>query len=393
MPVSAEADCHNGGDFFTFSPVSIESYTRSLQQQQQQQQQHYSTESPPHQQYPYQSSAGTKRKFSASSSFSDTSFDNYDHVSQSLNHVSPSLNHVSSNVNHVSPNLNHVSPNLDHVSPNLNHVSPNNLNHLSYRQQQLLTPPQTPVSQFPYTWQQPEPGHAGHVPSKIRRILPRLEAASPSPELMAGYQHHTVSVNGVGFKIHYPSVANSNSNYNTINSNKNCSPGLNFLYEKSLNNARRWRENGLTVQLFYCIVCQFPADDEERMKRHIETFHIQSVTGGQLQCRQCGDTCSTEDTFLQHSAAHYQDNRVCKGCGAECSDEGSLREHEGECYECRPHRCEYCNKGFLISARVKHHRQTCSAGPEPPTFTCKVCSKTFHEKHKYVEHVPIHAYM
>ena len=54
---------------------------------------------------------------------------------------------------------------------------------------------------------------------------------------------------------------------------KAVSAALSYLYEKSLSSVRRWRENGLTVQLFYCVVCGLPSDSEQRIKSHIENRH------------------------------------------------------------------------------------------------------------------------
>ena len=259
-----------------------------------------------------------------------------------------------------------------------------------------LTPPQTPVGQM-YQGSKyaatcldtsyPEYQHVislqdeknyGHV-SKRRRILTQHP------------QHYVqmVSVNGVGFQIKYQSdLDSSNSNSKNINN-----PGISFLYEKSLNNAQRWRENGLTVQLFYCIVCQFQCDDDERMKSHIECIHGGIVAGGHLHCNPCNQIFYSEDTFLKHSASHYQSSTDCKGCGKGFTSQESLKEHTEHCHESRPHVCEYCDRRFLLSARLKHHRRNCSQAPEPSKFVCKVCNKHFKYHDKYVEHVPIHAFM
>ena len=345
MPVSAE-DYQNVGEYFTFSPVSIERYHQQniLHQQQQQQQ------------YPRATTALNPGNSNTSPHFGKRKFDELESV--------------------------------DNFDPRGYHVS------------QTLTPPQTPAghphvyqrsacldTSYPGYQQQSSPQDFGHV-SKVRRITTGHQQQNEQ-------QHYQmVSVNGVGFQIKYPSdLDNINSNGNNSGNKNINNPGINFLYEKSLNNAQRWRENGLTVQLFYCIVCQFPCDDDGTMKSHIESLHGNIVAGGHLHCSPCSQMFYSEDTFLQHSASHYQSSTDCKGCGGGFTSKESLRKHEEHCNQCRPYRCEYCDRGFILIARLKHHRRNCLSAPEPPKFICKVCNKQFTDKGKYFEHVPVHAFM
>ena len=147
------------------------------------------------------------------------------------------------------------------------------------------------------------------------------------------------------------------------------SAALSFLYEKSLASVRRWRENGLTVQLFYCAVCQLPVDCEERVRSHIETAHVhQGVQGAGQQ-------------------GHH-----CKGCGKEMGSQQAVDRHQEECGLYRPYRCEFCGKTFIISARLKHHRVTCQAAPAPAAQQCKVCCKKFSRRDQYLLHLPVHAF-
>ena len=162
------------------------------------------------------------------------------------------------------------------------------------------------------------------------------------------------------------------------------SAALSFLYEKSLGSVRRWRENGLTVQLFYCVVCSFPADSEERMKAHIETLHQDLASRGTAR----GSQELLEPTTTTSPGVHR-----CKGCSKELPSKAGLERHEEECPQYRPYRCEYCGRTFMISARLKHHRRNCLSAPEPPKFICKVCNKQFTDKGKYFEHIPVHAFM
>ena len=147
------------------------------------------------------------------------------------------------------------------------------------------------------------------------------------------------------------------------------SAALSFLYEKSLASVRRWRENGLTVQLFYCAVCQLPVDCEERVRSHIETAHVHQGLQGA-----------------------GQQGHTCKGCGKEMGSQQAVDRHQEECGLYRPYRCEYCGKTFIISARLKHHRVTCQAAPAPAAQQCKVCCKKFSRKDQYLLHLPVHAF-
>ena len=145
------------------------------------------------------------------------------------------------------------------------------------------------------------------------------------------------------------------------------SAAINFLYEKSVSNVRRWRENGLTVQLFYCAVCQLPVDSEERLRTHIQTRH----QDGQSQDR---------------------GGMECKGCGKEFISEQAVDRHQQECALYRPYRCQYCARTFLLSVRLRHHQLSCQAGPNPAGLQCKVCCKKFSRRDNYLLHLPVHAF-
>ena len=87
--------------------------------------------------------------------------------------------------------------------------------------------------------------------------------------------------------------------------------------------------------------------------------------------------------FFHHipeSNSHPQIN-VCRGCGKKFNTEELLGFHEKECLQCRPHRseivlfctfctvfmfffhflsrCDFCGQGFILAARLKHHRRSC----------------------------------
>ena len=293
MPISYD-DYQNGVEYFTFSPVSIERYAQSLQQQQYQQQQQLgqagldlSGGSPQQQEHVLDNSYG-KRKHENTS-------DNFDIKRRHVSHVS------------------------------------------GY--QQSLTPPQTPGNgngtgySQQYTWPMyqydltsPQDNNQG----RLRRLLPKnLESSSPQITGYTNrYQVRTMSVQ-------YPTFANNSNTMSHVN--RNISPGLHFLYEKSLNCVRRWRENGLTVQLFYCVVCQLPTDDEERLKAHIETFHNRTILGGQLHCDKCEEIFNNEDDFLQHTASHLKNSTKCNGCGRSFA---SLKTHLTQTIQCQEFQVE-----------------------------------------------------
>jgi len=182
---------------------------------------------------------------------------------------------------------------------------------------------------------------------------------------------------------------------------KPMSQALSFLFEKSLGSVQRWRENGITVQVFYCTVCQMPTDNEDRMRTHIECFHseLASITpssNGVYQCLQCEQICSDEASLARHKLIHITSTSYserCKGCGRNFSSADYLENHEKECSMYRPYRCDWCGKAYVVAARLKHHRMECSAGPTKPVFSCKVCSKNFDNFLDYCHHVPVHAFM
>ena len=129
---------------------------------------------------------------------------------------------------------------------------------------------------------------------------------------------------------------------------KPMSQALSFLFEKSLGSVRRWRENGITIQVFYCAVCQMPTDSEDRMRTHIETFHrdlssLSPSASGVYQCQECDQVCSDEASLARHKLIHVNTNspkEKCKGCGRNFATQESLANHEKDCSLYRPYRCE-----------------------------------------------------
>jgi len=349
-------EIRNESDFFNFSPIAVERYCQNNQQHQ-----------------PY-----------------ETPLDQ-------LQNISPSY-HQSNSQNRI-PNLNQGKRKLD-----ANDYSENKRINLSFMQsyaQILLTPPSTPgahghtnqgtslehlqgtwsLDTCPMTYQNYNMANIQDSENHFqqRNILHTIDNNSPTTQ---SDSRHQVT------PLQYPRKVNLNENLST-----NLCPGLNYLYEKSLNSVRRWRENGLTVQLFYCIVCQFPSDDEQRLRQHIDSQHSRSIVDGKYFCEKCQEIFYNEEGFLQHKSLFHKNQTDCNGCGRDFATKSNLKSHEEDCFECKPHRCEYCGKGFVIFARVKNHRLTCEMGPKSPIFTCKVCSKTFTKKENYYNHVPIHAFM
>jgi len=124
------------------------------------------------------------------------------------------------------------------------------------------------------------------------------------------------------------------------------SQALSFLFEKSLGSVRRWRENGITIQIFYCTVCQCPTDSEERLRTHIETFHrdlssLSPSPSGVYQCKECDQICADEASLARHKLIHVttgSPKERCKGCGRGFSNQESLANHEKDCSLYRPYR-------------------------------------------------------
>ena len=131
---------------------------------------------------------------------------------------------------------------------------------------------------------------------------------------------------------------------------KPMSQALSFLFEKSLGSVRRWRENGITIQVFYCAVCDCPTDNEERLRTHIETFHadhssLSPSRTGVYQCTTCDQTCPDEESLARHKLIHASiispnEKCKCKGCGRNFATPDSLANHETDCSLYRPYRCE-----------------------------------------------------
>jgi len=184
------------------------------------------------------------------------------------------------------------------------------------------------------------------------------------------------------------------------------------LIEKSLNNVRRWRENGKTLQVYYCCLCSSPTDTVDRMKSHIRLLHDpnnkishqkykdddsqnQDELDGRWECSECQQICSSPSNLSRHQLLHTGrgGGERCGGCGRTLPTPSALQTHQMECKEAKPYRCDWCGKRYVLDARLRHHKQECSLSPNTTKFTCKVCSKIFYNQQKYAEHVPIHSFM
>jgi len=126
---------------------------------------------------------------------------------------------------------------------------------------------------------------------------------------------------------------------------KPMSQALSFLFEKSLGSVKRWRENGVTIQVFYCAVCQMPTDNEERMRTHIEAYHGELATlspsaNGVYQCKDCDQVCVDEASLARHKLIHVNASpkEKCKGCGRSFATQEILENHEKDCSLYRPYR-------------------------------------------------------
>merc|ERR1712037_67117 len=162
-------------------------------------------------------------------------------------------------------------------------------------------------------------------------------------------------------------------------------PLVTLLMEKTLGSVRRWRENGATIQVFYCCVCSMPIESEDAVVKHVSSQHGHC---GQ-ECSECGEDCEDEEGVARHALIHKKN--VCRGCGKKFNTVELLGFHEKECLQCRPHRCDYCGQGFILAARLKHHRRGCHANPSPSPHSCKVCYRSFPSSKGLATHVPIHA--
>jgi len=275
-----------------------------------------------------------------------------------------------------------LSPKEDHVNPKST-PSPQilNINNQPIHIQPLSTSGEDSTSSTTYPTQNILPQAPLPISSLQMPLYPaQYPTYSPLPQLPFSSNHH--------LNITKPEP-------------KPMSQALGFLFEKSLGSVRRWRENGLTIQVFYCAVCQLPTDSEDRMLKHIEAFHRDLALptpspGGLFQCSICPQICADEASLAKHNLQHLSSNsgqETCKGCSQNFVSPEDLANHERDCALYRPYKCEYCGRGFIIAARLKHHRNECSAGPVPPVFTCKVCNKRFNQFIEYCQHVPVHAFM
>jgi len=314
-----------------------------------------------------------------------------------------------------------------------------------------VTPPQTPQEQFSFnfspstTMYNHSPllpgsfsygGETSNTKSQIRRILPKPPVGSHSnnnypaqdsqkaypqpqpthprlappfpfqqvshqsqpPSLQPVYPAGPSSYPQLPQHTSYPYQTHPTSQYNNLPAKM--SPSLSYLYEKSLGSVVRFRENGSTIQIFRCCVCELPTDSEDRLRTHLTSNHsdLSGDCHQDLKCTECGQVCPDSASLARHRLLHPsllqgRSEEKCKGCNRRFSDPGLLANHEKECSLYRPYRCEYCGRGYIIAARLKHHRKICEANPSPSSVSCNLCSKTFEFEKDLVTHLPVHAYM
>merc|ERR1719319_1225931 len=135
-----------------------------------------------------------------------------------------------------------------------------------------LTPPQTPQTpQTPQPFHFTFPTQTFHFPQTLqddqmshqRKLLPKPSPSSSHPLAPSHYSH---PYGQAPHRAPQPPQA-------PVPPSPQPPSHLTYLMEKSLGSVRRWRENGSTIQVFYCAVCAMMLDTEERVVRHITSRH------------------------------------------------------------------------------------------------------------------------
>ncbi|XP_043206693.1 histone-lysine N-methyltransferase PRDM9-like isoform X2 [Amphibalanus amphitrite] len=114
---------------------------------------------------------------------------------------------------------------------------------------------------------------------------------------------------------------------------------------------------GSTVR---CVHCDYACLGQERLDRHVKTWHGHIGRNGRYKCEWC----------------EYSTNDVCKMSRHRLT-------HTGE----RPHRCDECGRTFTLLISLTAHRRI-HTGQRP--FVCDACGKAFTQNGALTRHRRIH---
>ena len=84
---------------------------------------------------------------------------------------------------------------------------------------------------------------------------------------------------------------------------------------------------------------------------------------GLFKCIVCNQSFKNKTTLTTHIVLVHKDDKTsyCSLCDKGFLTPGQLKRHEGLHTGCKPFRCEYCKKTFMLKYKMKYHTVKCSS--------------------------------
>ena len=151
--------------------------------------------------------------------------------------------------------------------------------------------------------------------------------------------------------------------------------------------ARNLDKHLQTCQSFKCCEdCGYVAQSSKHFHAHRQNHHKK------VKCQICNESFPGKLALLSHKDLKHKTSIPCPTCGKLFARQQHLHNHIKRVrtkYEERTHKCQYCEKAFTESTKLKSH--VASAHTKDKPFKCRFhCGKAFNDHGNRTKHEKIH---